>query len=107
MLEIMRNIHLFVRNYNYNLNQQIFVENSAVAGRPTGEESASVSSQSTAAMRASKTLNTIGVQMIAASIRTHGIGILNTTVNFTYQVLFSIVFLFCRKVFLKSLGLST
>jgi WASH complex subunit 7 len=92
VLEIMRNIHVFARNYTYNLNQQIFVENSGVAGKPTtGDESdgaaASVSSQSTAQLRASKTLNTINVQMIAGSIRTHGIGIMNTTVNFTYQFL--------------------
>lgn len=94
VLEIMRNIHVFARNYTYNLNQQIFVENSAVAGKPTSgvdDEASgaatSVSSQSTAQMRASKTLNTINVQMIAGSIRTHGIGIMNTTVNFTYQFL--------------------
>jgi len=38
-------------------------------------------------MRASKLLNTVNIQMIAGSIRTHGIGIMNTTVNFTYQYL--------------------
>ena len=66
VLEIMRQIHLFVRDYNYNLNQQIFVENSAVAGQPTqsdASDTASVSSQSTAQMRASKTLNTINVRV--------------------------------------------
>ncbi len=26
MLQIMRNIHIFVAKYNYNLNQQFFVE---------------------------------------------------------------------------------
>jgi len=46
-----------------------------------------VSSQSTTQMRASKLLNTVNIQMIAGSIRTHGIGIMNTTVNFTYQYL--------------------
>lgn len=69
----MRNIHVFVRNFTYNLNQQIFVENSAVAGKPTGTEGdASVSSMSTAQQRASKSLHTINIQMIAGSIRTHG-----------------------------------
>jgi hypothetical protein len=29
---------VFVRNYTYNLNQQIFVEHSGVAGKPTGTE---------------------------------------------------------------------
>jgi hypothetical protein len=32
-------------------------------------------------------LDTVSIQMIAGSIRTHGIGIMNTTVNFTYQYL--------------------
>jgi len=35
----------------------------------------------------SKSLNTINISHIANSIRTHGIGIMNTTVNFTYQFL--------------------
>jgi len=34
-----------------------------------------------------KTLNTINIAHIANSIRTHGSGIMNTTVNFTYQFL--------------------
>jgi WASH complex subunit 7 len=65
VLEIMRNIHVFVANYLYNLNNQIFVE---------------ASSQN-------KHLNTINIRHIANSIRTHGTGIMNTTVNFTYQFL--------------------
>ena len=35
----------------------------------------------------SKHLNTISIRHIANSIRTHGAGIMNTTVNFTYQFL--------------------
>jgi len=64
-LQIMRNIHIFAVRYNYNLNNQVFVEKSSD----------------------SKTLNTIGINHIANSIRTHGIGIMNTTVNFIYQFL--------------------
>jgi WASH complex subunit 7 len=65
VLEIMRNIHIFVAHYNYNLNTQVFIE------RP----------------RDQKFLNTISIRHIANSIRTHGTGIMNTTVNFTYQFL--------------------
>ncbi|KAK4296222.1 hypothetical protein Pmani_031273 [Petrolisthes manimaculis] len=65
VLEIMRNIHLFVQQYMYNLNQQFFVE----------------------ATSTSKHLNTVTITHIANSIRTHGSGIINTTVNFTYQFL--------------------
>eukprot|EP00794_Sanderia_malayensis_P006146 gene6146-6852_t len=65
VLEIMRNIHVFVSKYSYNLNNQIFVERASN----------------------NKHLNTINIRHIANSIRTHGTGIMNTTVNFTYQFL--------------------
>ncbi|CAL4067501.1 unnamed protein product, partial [Meganyctiphanes norvegica] len=65
VLEIMRNIHVFVQHYLYNLNQQFFVE----------------------AQSNNKHLNTVTIKHIANSIRTHGSGIINTTVNFTYQFL--------------------
>eukprot|EP00009_Paramoeba_aestuarina_P010720 CAMPEP_0201541928 /NCGR_PEP_ID=MMETSP0161_2-20130828/71743_1 /ASSEMBLY_ACC=CAM_ASM_000251 /TAXON_ID=180227 /ORGANISM="Neoparamoeba aestuarina, Strain SoJaBio B1-5/56/2" /LENGTH=940 /DNA_ID=CAMNT_0047949507 /DNA_START=515 /DNA_END=3337 /DNA_ORIENTATION=- len=65
VLEIMRNIHIFVHRFYYNLNNQVFIEK----------------------MSESKSLNTINIQHVANSIRTHGAGIMNTTVNFTYQFL--------------------
>ncbi|MEQ2289080.1 WASH complex subunit 4 [Ameca splendens] len=65
VLEIMRNIHVFVSRYLYNLNNQIFVEKASN----------------------NKHLNTINIRHVANSIRTHGTGIMNTTVNFTYQFL--------------------
>ncbi|XP_045597195.1 WASH complex subunit 4 [Procambarus clarkii] len=65
VLEIMRNIHVFVQHYMYNLNQQFFVE----------------------ATSNNKHLSTVTIKHIANSIRTHGAGIINTTVNFTYQFL--------------------
>ncbi|XP_055844136.1 WASH complex subunit 4 [Episyrphus balteatus] len=65
VLEIMRNIHIFVSKYVYNMNTQIFVEQKS----------------------SNKHLDTIGIRHIANSLRTHGTGIINTTVNFTYQFL--------------------
>lgn len=65
VLEIMRNIHIFVSKYVYNMNTQIFVEQKS----------------------SNKHLDTIGIRHIANSLRTHGAGIINTTVNFTYQFL--------------------
>ncbi|KAF1793908.1 WASH complex subunit 7, C-terminal [Phytophthora cactorum] len=67
ILQIMRNIQIFVARYNYNLNQQFFVERRSDKG--------------------SRHLNSINIHSIASSIRTHGMGIMNTTVNFTYQFL--------------------
>ncbi|XP_015586201.1 WASH complex subunit 4 isoform X2 [Cephus cinctus] len=64
-LEIMRNIHVFVSKYSYNLNTQTFIERTS----------------------ANKHLNTIGIRHIENSIRTHGTGIMSTTVNFVYQFL--------------------
>jgi WASH complex subunit 7 len=66
ILIIMRKIHVFTSGYAYNLNNQIFVQRSS---------------------EDNKTLNTINIQHIANSIRTHGTGIMNTTVNFTFQFL--------------------
>ena len=65
VLEIMRNIHIFVAKFNYNLNTQIFVERAFDQ----------------------KHVNSLDISHIANSIRTHGLGITNTTVNFTYQFL--------------------
>ena len=66
VLEIMRNIHVFVARYHYNLNNQIFVEHVTMD---------------------SKVINTLHIRHVSNSIRTHGSGIMNTTVNFTYQYL--------------------
>jgi WASH complex subunit 7 len=52
VLEIMRNINVFVGKYLYNLNNQVFVEESSN----------------------NKHLNTINISHVANSIRTHGIG---------------------------------
>ncbi|KAL1493027.1 hypothetical protein ABEB36_011169 [Hypothenemus hampei] len=65
VLEIMRNINVFVKKYFYNLNTQNFIE----------------------ARSNNKHLNTIDISHIANSIRSHGIGVMNTTVNYTYQFL--------------------
>lgn len=67
VLEITRNIHIFVRRFSYDLNNNFFVER---AGK-----------QATV-----RNLNTIHIKHVANSIRTHGTGIMNTTVNFVYQV---------------------
>ncbi|XP_072038890.1 WASH complex subunit 4-like [Amphiura filiformis] len=74
VLEIMRNIHIFVSKYLYNLNNQIFVESASN----------------------NKHLNTINIRHISNSIRTHGTGIMNTTVNFTYQFLRKKFFIFSQ-----------
>ena len=77
VLEIMRNIHIFVSKYFYNLNNQIFIEQSSQ----------------------NKHLNTINIRHVSNSIRMHGTGIMNTTVNFTYQFLRKKFYIFSQFLF--------
>lgn len=77
VLEIMRNIHIFVSKYQYNLNNQIFIEQSSQ----------------------NKHLNTINIRHVSNSIRMHGTGIMNTTVNFTYQFLRKKFYIFSQFLF--------
>ena len=65
VLEITRNIQIFVAAYLYNLNNQFFVERSS----------------------ANKHLNVLTIRHVSNSIQTHGFGIINSTVNFAYQFL--------------------
>jgi len=67
VLRIMQNIDVFVARFSYNLNQQNFVER-----KPD---------------RGSKNVRSIGIRSIAVSLKQHGLGVLNTTVNYTYQFL--------------------
>eukprot|EP01065_Artemidia_motanka_P051556 TRINITY_DN9120_c0_g3_i1.p1 TRINITY_DN9120_c0_g3~~TRINITY_DN9120_c0_g3_i1.p1 ORF type:complete len:1203 (+),score=491.48 TRINITY_DN9120_c0_g3_i1:93-3701(+) len=73
LLQVMRKIPEFVSQYTYNLNNQIFVQ------MPSRTDS--------------KHLTTVNVTHVANSIRTHGTGIMTTTVNFVY--------VFLRKKFMK------
>ncbi|XP_018567265.1 WASH complex subunit 4 isoform X2 [Anoplophora glabripennis] len=77
VLEIMRNINIFVSKYLYNLNNQVFIEESSN----------------------NKHLNSINISHVANSIRTHGIGIMNTTVNYTYQFLRNKFYIFSQFMF--------
>lgn len=85
VLQIMRNIHIFSARYAYNLNQQFFIEKKSVKG--------------------AKHLNSVNIQSISSSIRQHGSGMINTTVNFAYQFLsqkFSVFSQFLFDDYIKS-----
>lgn len=77
VLETTRNIETFVSEYNYNLCNQMFVEK-------TSEN---------------KHLNVLLIKHIANSIKTHGFGIINTAVNFTYQFLKSKLYTFSQYLY--------
>ena len=59
ILAIIRNFNHFVKNYNHNMNNQIFIE---------------ISNES-------NNLNVIGINQILNSIYTHGTGIVNSVKN--------------------------
>lgn len=77
VLEIMKNIHIFVTRYNYNLNNQVFVELNSK----------------------NQHLNTVNIKNIANSLRTHGSGIVNTAVNYVYQFLRKKFFTFSQFIY--------
>ena len=101
MLEIMRNIHVFVSRYLYNLNNQvrkcIFVQFNNQCFEMIPETFVVFLFQIFVELASNnKHLNTINIRHIANSIRTHGSGIMNTTVNFTYQFLRKKFFIFSQ-----------
>ena len=77
VLEIMRNISVFVSCYNYDLNSQVFVQ------RADNSHHIAI----------------VGIPHIFSSYRCHGIGIMNTTVDFTYRFLKSKFNIFSRFLF--------
>lgn len=65
IVEITRNITSFIASYQYNLNNQFFIERDS----------------------SNKHLNVLTIKHFANSIQTHGFGIINSTVNFIYKFL--------------------
>lgn len=85
VLEIMRNIHVFVSRYLYNLNNQVslVMSHSYLELKHFSALHIVFAFQQIFIEKASnnKHLNTINIRHIANSIRTHGTGIMNTTVS--------------------------
>ncbi|CAF0880881.1 unnamed protein product [Rotaria sordida] len=77
VLDILRNLNAFVSQHYYNINTQMFIERSSN----------------------NKFLRTTNIRHVANSIRTHGIGIMNTAVNFTYQYLRQKFYMFSQFLF--------
>ncbi|VDM95715.1 unnamed protein product [Thelazia callipaeda] len=77
VLYVARNIDSFVESYNYNLNEQFFIEKDSK----------------------SKQLTVLTVEHVANSIRSHGMGIMNTTINHAYQFLKKKFYLFSQLLY--------
>ena len=74
LLIITKNIHLFIIKYYYNLNEQFFISNPNLNNN--------------------KFLSILKVNHVCNSIKTHGTGIMNTTVNYIYKIIFKLFQLF-------------
>lgn len=77
IMEILKDLSVFVRRFCYDMNGQVFLEKASD----------------------NKHLNAIVVSHVSQSIKTHGIGIINTTVNVTYQFLKKKFHLFSQILF--------
>ncbi|EYB94368.1 hypothetical protein Y032_0172g352 [Ancylostoma ceylanicum] len=65
VVKVMRSLGEFVSDFNYCLNQQLFIEKTSP----------------------NRSLRVLTAEHMADSMRTHGLGVLNTSVNVTYQFL--------------------
>uniref|UniRef100_A0A1I8EI83 WASH complex subunit 7 n=1 Tax=Wuchereria bancrofti TaxID=6293 RepID=A0A1I8EI83_WUCBA len=77
VLFVARNIDSFVESYDYNLNEQFFIEKDSK----------------------SKQLTILTVEHVANSIRTHGMGIMHTTINHAYQFLKKKFYIFSQLLY--------
>lgn len=78
---MVRNIPAFVNNYKYNILNQKFLE-------ITGDN---------------KIISCVSIQQLSDSIRTHGLGILSTTVNAFYKFLVTKVTQFSKFLFAEDI----
>lgn len=77
IMAILKDMSIFVHRFSYDMNSQVFVEKESN----------------------NKHLNAIHVSHVAQSIQTHGIGIINTTVNVTYQFLKKKIHIFSQLLY--------
>ncbi|CAG9535026.1 unnamed protein product [Cercopithifilaria johnstoni] len=77
VLFVARNIDSFVECYDYNLNEQFFIEKDSK----------------------SKQLTILTAEHVANSIRTHGMGIMHTTINHAYQFLKKKFYIFSQLLY--------
>jgi len=103
LLDITRNLGLFVSRYSYDLTNQFFMEKS------TNRLSASSSSggsiyggasvlSAQGAHNSSQSLNVVQIKHVSRSIQTHGFGLLNSSVNCTYQVMKRLINMFAKQI---------
>lgn len=92
LLDITRNLALFVSRYGYDLTNQSFTEK--CSNRLSTSSASSMISGGTSILTgnmvtssANQMLNVFQIKHVVKSLQMHGYGLLNSSVNFTYQVM--------------------
>lgn len=93
LLDITRNLALFVSRYGYDLINQLFIEkcsnrlSTSSASSMISGGGASILSGNMITSSANQMLNVVQIKHVAESLQMHGYGLLNSSVNCTYQVM--------------------
>lgn len=101
LIDITRNLSLFVSKYGYDLVNQLFIEKcsnrmstSSASSTFSGTSMLSSFTPSTS----NQSLNVLQVKHIEGSLQTHGYGLLDSSVNCTYQVLKRLINLLSKQL---------
>lgn len=103
LVDVTCNLALFVSRYGYDLVNQLFIEK--CSNRMSTSSASSTFSgggmsmlSSFAPTTSNQLLNVLQVKHIEGSLQTHGFGLLDSSVNCTYQVLKRLINLFSRQL---------
>lgn len=107
LLDITRNLALFSSRYGYDLTNQLFIEKSSNRlSTSAGSSASSIFTLSNTLLNGQQqyysnftpNLNVLQISQVAKSIQTHGYGVLNSSVNCTYQVMKRLINLFAKQI---------
>lgn len=91
LLDITRNLALFVSRYGYDLSNQLFIEKCSNRLSTSSASSmisgVSILTGNMVTSSANQMLNVVQIKHVSKSLQMHGYGLLNSSVNCTYQVM--------------------
>lgn len=101
LLDITRNLALFVSRYGYDLTNQLFVEKCSnrlsTSSASSMMSGVSILTGNLVASSTNQMLNVVQIKHISKSLQMHGYGLLNSSVNCTYQLMKRLINLFSRQ----------
>lgn len=91
LLDITRNLALFVSRYGYDLTNQLFIEKCSnrlsTSSASSMVSGVSILTGNMVTSSANQMLNVVQIKHVSKSLQMHGYGLLNSSVNCTYQVM--------------------